>query len=230
MEQYLLLLLLAGIVAMDTTEGPQWLVSEPIVSCTLAGALFGDMRTGVVLGLFFQMIWIGYLPLGATRFYDSNMGSLIATSSLLAAGDMFPFSPEMTVAGFVPALFFGLWVSYIGIYIINAGRKINGFRTAQYLSLLELKQVPDLPSVHLAGVARSFLRGCLMAAVLVPVGMLICQSVRYLPANGIRAAASAAQYGAGAAAATVVVFYWSRNRYASLSAGAIGGFLWALTR
>jgi hypothetical protein len=62
------------------------------------------------------------------------------------------------------------------------------------------------------------------------VGLLVCQAVRYLPPGGVLAVAHAGQFAAGAAGATVLVFYWSRNRYASLSAGAAGGVIWLLAR
>ncbi len=56
METYLVLFLLAGIVAMDTTSGPQILLSEPLVSCSALGLLFGNPETGLMLGTFFQLV------------------------------------------------------------------------------------------------------------------------------------------------------------------------------
>jgi PTS system mannose-specific IIC component len=228
--EYLLLAVLAGGVSMDTTEGPQLMVSEPIVSCTAAGLLFGNAAAGLALGLLFQMIWIGYLPLGAARFYDSNMGSLIGASSLLAAWRGGEFSGTMLAAGFIPALLYGLWVSYIGIYIIHEGRKVNGNRTERFLSLLEWKQEHRVGRFHLAGVARAFLRGALMAAILVPPGIVLCRGAALLGPKWIAAANHAAHFAAGIAAATVIAFYLTRNRYVWLSAGAAGGVLWVLSR
>ena len=91
MEVYLLIALLAGIVSMDTTSGPQFLISEPIVSCPIIGFLLGAQETGLTMGIFFQLLWLGYLPLGTVHFIDSNMADFISTASLISAERFFIF-------------------------------------------------------------------------------------------------------------------------------------------
>ncbi|MFC1511792.1 PTS sugar transporter subunit IIC [Candidatus Latescibacterota bacterium] len=228
MEQVVSLILIAGVVSMDTTEGPQVLVSEPLVSCSLVGLLFGDVVFGVALGILFQLLFIGYLPLGVSRFYDGAMGSLIGAASLLGAREFFGLSEGMAQAGFVPALLWGLLVSVLGVHLRQLIRTINSVRIERYLAHYELNPPRSVAAIHLAGVGRSFLRGCVMAAVLVPVGILIMGCLRYLPVVALSTLTDATYFIGGSAAALGVLFWWDRRRYAALSLGAIGGLIWVV--
>jgi mannose/fructose/N-acetylgalactosamine-specific phosphotransferase system component IIC len=227
-EQFVPLILIAGLVSMDTTEGPQVLVSEPLVSCTAAGLVFGNVILGVVLGILFQMLFIGYLPFGASRYYDGTVGSLIGAASLLGARELFGFSEGMTMAGLVPALLWGFVVSVIGVHLSRFMRMVNSTRIERYLAQFERKAQQSVAVVHLAGVGRSFLRGSVMAAVLVPVGVLLLGCLKYLPVVALSALSGAAYFIGGLTAAVGILFWWDRNRYAAFSLGAIGGLLWVL--
>lgn len=89
MGLYPVLILWGGIVALDTTSGPQLMISEPIVSCSLLGVIFGAPETGLMLGILFQLLWLGYLPLGGTLFTDNSMAAYISTASVFAASQFF---------------------------------------------------------------------------------------------------------------------------------------------
>ena len=78
MELFPVILILAGIVAMDTTAGPQLMISEPIVACTVLGLLLGRPELGIMLGILFQFLWLAYLPLGGSGFTDNNMAAFTA--------------------------------------------------------------------------------------------------------------------------------------------------------
>ena len=92
MEVAAALIFVAGMVAMDTSSGPQCLISEPVVSCTILGILFGVPETGLKMGVLFQLLWLGYMPLGAARLADGNMGSFIAVASLISASVIYGFA------------------------------------------------------------------------------------------------------------------------------------------
>ena len=126
MQTYLVLIVLAGIVAMDTTSGPQVLISEPVVSCSALGLLFGRPEAGLLVGIFFQLLWLGDMPLGAARLTDSKMAAFIAASSLLTAAGIFNFTEETVIAAVFPALFFGLIAGVIGLRLTTLLRNING--------------------------------------------------------------------------------------------------------
>ena len=228
MEPYLWVLVLAGLVSMDTTAGPQLLFSEPIVSCTLAGWLFGDIGLGVSLGILFQMLWIGYLPLGAARFTDNNLGSLVATASALGTAQLFRDPGTVGYACTIPTMLYGVLVSIGGMHARDRVRRMNGIRTEKFLDALDAGRDVSVTRVHLAGVAASFGKGVGLALVLIPVGILFLSFIPALPVSMTNALEDGARFIAGAAAASALLFYWKREWYALVSLGAIGGLAWTL--
>ena len=155
METYLVLILLAGIVAMDTTSGPQLLISEPIISCLIIGILFGKPQTGFMLGMFFQLLWLGYMPLGAVSFIDGNMAALISTASLFTAEKVFEFTETLSKAAVIPAMFYAVLVGITGLYLTRIIRKRNSRRSEKLILRLETGEIPSITMWHFAGVGSS---------------------------------------------------------------------------
>ena len=66
---------LGGIIAWDKSSF-LLLASEPLVICAAAGAYFGNLEQGILLGIFWQIIWMGELPIGAAKIPDGAVGAL----------------------------------------------------------------------------------------------------------------------------------------------------------
>lgn len=180
MEVYLLIAVLAGIAAMDTTSGPQFLFSEPIVTCPIIGYLLGAPDTGLVMGMFFQLLWLGYLPLGTVHFLDSNMAAFITTASLITADKIFNLHGVYSSAAFIFATLFGVGVGFIGMKATTYERKLNCNRFEKSLSG-EPFGTNKFLRLHLKGIASSFLKGIILFIFLVPIGTLLIGCVRFLP-------------------------------------------------
>ncbi len=225
MEIYLVLLLLAGIVAMDTTSGPQILLSEPIFSCSVVGLLFGNPETGLTLGIFFQFLWLGYLPLGGFAFTDNNMAACISTASLLSAANFFGIEGIVLKAAIIPAMLYATFISVIGLHIRNIERRINGKRSDILLSNLERGKKVSVKRELFAGISISFLKGVLMAVIFVPLGTIICGTVNYLPSSLIVSMSLASLIIWGTVSASAVLFYSTKGKLFFLILGSIGGIL-----
>lgn len=225
METYLVLLLLAGIVAMDTTSGPQILLSEPIVSCSAVGLLFGNLETGIMLGILFQLLWLGYLPLGGFAFTDNNMAACISTASLFSAVEFFGLEGITLKAALIPVMLSGVFISVIGLHIGNIERRINDKRSDKLLSSLERGEKASIKRGIFAGISTSFLKGVLMALIFVPIGTLICGVVHYLPSSLIDSMSLASFMIWGTVSASAVLFYSKKGKPFFLLLGSIGGFL-----
>lgn len=228
METYLILLILAGMVAMDTTSGPQIFISEPIVSCSILGLLFGKPETGLIIGIFFQLFWLGYLPLGAVRLTDSNMAAFISSASLFTAAEIFGFTDRILVAGIIPALLFGIAAGFVGLHLTTAVRQRNGRQSEIFLSRLEKDSIQSVSGWHMAGIGLSFLRGFLMALILVPLGAAVCGLTVLAPDLLIDSITLSAPVIWGAACASAVMIFVLRGKIIPLILGAVGGFIWIL--
>ena len=67
----LLALLAWGIVVGgDLVSGPQGLFARPLVAGTVAGALTGDIETGLRVGALLELFAFDVLPVGASRYPD----------------------------------------------------------------------------------------------------------------------------------------------------------------
>ncbi len=223
---YPALLLMAGIVAMDTTSGPQFLVSEPLVSCSVLGLLFGNPEAGLMLGIIFQLLWLGYLPLGGECFTDNNMAAFISTASLFSAAEIFGFDGLEFKAALIPIMLYGVMVGIIGIRIRNFERRLNGIQSEKLLSGFERGENPLLMRRHFTGICYAFIKGILMALVFVPIGVLLCRTVRFLPPLLFDSMSMALVLIWGTVAASAVLFYWKKGRTGSIIAGSLGGVIW----
>jgi mannose/fructose/N-acetylgalactosamine-specific phosphotransferase system component IIC len=229
MELWPVLIILGGIVSADTTAGPQVMISEPLVSCTLLGLLFGQPGTGVLLGILFQLLWLGYLPLGAVRFTDHDMAAFIATASLLAAVKVYRLGENSTGAAILPAMLYGIIIGSVGLRLTDLIRRRSSILTEQMISLIESGRKANIAFWHFKGMGATFLKGAGMALVFVPAGVFVCGLVRYLPQTGVRALETGSLLILGAVSASALCFYWVEGKRRYILLGSLGGVVWFFT-
>jgi mannose/fructose/N-acetylgalactosamine-specific phosphotransferase system component IIC len=76
--------LLGGVVALDATPVGQTMLSQPLVVATVLGALWGDWRTALEVGIVLQILAASTLPVGARTPEDYATGSVIGVGVALA--------------------------------------------------------------------------------------------------------------------------------------------------
>ncbi|HUT63391.1 MAG TPA: PTS sugar transporter subunit IIC [Anaerolineae bacterium] len=228
MEIIPVLILMGGIVALDTTAGPQILISEPIVTCSTVGLLFGRCETGLIMGMFFQLLFLGYKPLGAIRFTDSNMGAFIGTASLLTGATVFDFNSGILKAAIIVALFYGIFVGFVGLHLTAIVRRMNAFLSDGITSRLEKDKLISITRWHLVGIGASFSRGALMTVILIPFGAFLCGSVLLMPLNLVESLVYAVTIIWGTVCASAVLLYWLRGTKRFFFVGFVGGVLWVM--
>jgi len=224
------LIIMAGLIAMDTTSGPQVLISEPVVTCSLLGLVFGMPLTGLKLGVFFQLLWLGYLPLGAARLTDGNMGSFISAAGLFAATGMVGPDEAVLRASMLPAMLFGMVAAYLGMHLTHTVRAMNGRRNERLFESIERGESVSIAGTHFIGVASSFLRGVVMAMVLIPAGAVLFAMIPMLPEPVLGALACSSLLMFGMIAASALVFFWFKGMHRYIVFGAFGGIVWILYR
>ncbi len=228
MEPYLLLLLLAGLVATDTTSGPQMLFSEPLVSCSIGGIIIGNPALGLEIGMLFQLLWIGYMPLGAVRFTDSNVGSLVTLASLFMAADMFGIGGSALRAAEIPALMLGIVTGIAGSNFRGKVRRFNNRVGERLQNAVESGEIPHVAPWHIAGISASFLRGVMMMFVFVPAGAVICMFTGMLPDRIITGLAWSVPLTWGIASASAVYFSLLKGNIRALLGGLAAGVAWVI--
>ncbi|MFH1006692.1 MAG: PTS sugar transporter subunit IIC [Candidatus Latescibacterota bacterium] len=178
-EMLWIVALIGGLVALDTTAGPQVMLSQPIVACPILGFLLGDPQTGLMFGTILELIWIGTVPAGASRFFDSNMAAVAATGAAIWAiqqGEVARASAALL------ALVVVLPIGLLGSRMTVGVRKLNSHLIRGADRAAGAGQSFRVSGHHACGAGFSFLRGVLLSLFGTFFGGLFVSAVaRFLP-------------------------------------------------
>jgi mannose/fructose/N-acetylgalactosamine-specific phosphotransferase system component IIC len=211
------------LVGLDLVSVPQMMIARPIVAGPVAGALLGDLATGLALGVVFELFQYDILPVGAARYPEYGPATVAAVSAAHGAGG---------VAGLGLGTCVGLVTGYLGGIGIQVVRRLNSRATHAVAARLEAGDTRALVRLHLAGIGRDALR-----ATLVTVGGLVLAALvqavlaRALAVRGVAlldATAGGAALAAGAAGILRLVGRGPSLRW--FAAGVVGGVALAWLR
>ena len=117
-------LALAGIAALDATPVGQTLLSQPLVTASVLGALWGDWPTAIGVGVVLQILAASTLPIGARTPEDYAVGGVVGvTIALMLARDE-PFEMARQT-GMLLGCLAGLVSATIGVPLIKWQRRRN---------------------------------------------------------------------------------------------------------
>jgi len=215
---WIALLVIAAIVAQDTTAGPQILFSEPLVTGPVVGWLLGDLRLGLVIGIAVQLVWSGAVPAGSSLFLDVNVGSLCAVLVATAAGGTF-LAMAASLLWMVP-------VGLLGTALTVVNWRLNGKLAASIRPELDRGRLIGIR--HMAGWLLAGLRGIVTFSVGSVLGLaLVPALVHRLGPHVNQVLLWAGVCGAGAGVALGVTWRYGRGKVALLGALCALG-LWLL--
>jgi mannose/fructose/N-acetylgalactosamine-specific phosphotransferase system component IIC len=166
LEDFVIVALIGGLVAIDTTAAFQTMVSQPLSVGALVGLVFGDLRTGLLVGTSLQLIWIGAMPVGGSRIPDA--GPAAAAAAAIAIFLQRRYHVPFNDACFITILF-AFPVAMVGLILTVFLRRIN-----HALARLGDTGMPhDLSLAVILGIGVSFIGGVLLtgAATFVGIGL-----------------------------------------------------------
>jgi mannose/fructose/N-acetylgalactosamine-specific phosphotransferase system component IIC len=77
----LFLSIIGSCIALDKYAFGEFGISQPLISGTIIGALYGDVHTGIFLGAIIQLICLGGLPIGTEIPPDTQTAGIIGCGS-----------------------------------------------------------------------------------------------------------------------------------------------------
>src|SRR5205807_3954 len=89
LELQLVLLAWGTLVGLDLISVPQMMIARPIVAGPVAGAILGDVATGLALGVVFELFQYDVLPVGAARYPEYGPATVAAVSAAQAGAGTF---------------------------------------------------------------------------------------------------------------------------------------------
>ncbi len=113
---------LGALLSLDTTAAFQFMISQPLIACTIVGGVMGNLLLGLEIGFLLQLLWISYLPVGAVLFPEGNVGSMVAAITAIQLQHLHEAFPHMIV---LFSVLVALGVSYIGLKAVQLIRTWN---------------------------------------------------------------------------------------------------------
>ncbi len=117
-------LLLGGVAVLDATPVAQTLLSQPLVTATLLGALWGEWRVALEVGVVLQILAASTLPIGARTPEDYASGGVVGAGVALAIVSRQHFLMLDDAAALVGVLA-GLVTATLGVPLIKWQRRRN---------------------------------------------------------------------------------------------------------
>ncbi len=132
--------LISGLFQLDETGAFQLMLSRSIISATILGWILGSLigqpelglRYGFLFGIFFDLIWLFRLPIGASTPPDYQVGSSVAISSFILGIHFFD-QKFIYIYVFI-CLLMGFAAGYFGAWfdVVIRRLNINIFRMSRY--------------------------------------------------------------------------------------------------
>lgn len=171
-ELLIALVVWGTLVGVDLVSLPQMMIARPLVAGTVAGAILGDIPTGLKLGVVFELLQYDILPVGAVRYPEYGPATVAAVATAHASAG---------VLGLGLGALVGLVTGLLGGVTINVLRRWNSRIVHEAAATLESGDPRALVRLHVGGLLRDALR----AALVTIVGLVLAWLARPLLAGGL---------------------------------------------
>lgn len=152
-----------GIVIADTEAAWQTMVCQPLVACSIAGVILGNMPLGLTVGLLLQLPYLIETPVGGTRVSLGNLGAYVASGVALYLTPSFANRAEMIL---VASLVIGVLISWLATPFSGWLRRLNLVLARKADLAATQSGIRMITVLQYIGVASAFLFGALFVALL----------------------------------------------------------------
>jgi len=214
-----------GLVALDTTAALQLMISQPLVACSVTGALLGNFPMGFFMGILQQLIWLQELPVGTAKFSEGNIGAVSAAAIAILATES-TLRPTTAVG---MALIISLAVSAFGGQLVIEMRQINGRIYRRLLDNPEFS-FSEVTRAHLTGVGLAFALGFATTLIFTPLfGLAVVPKlISFVPVSLDRIFEPLRSAFLGAGCGVMIYLFFFQRYWWLLFAGLAGGALIAI--
>jgi PTS system mannose-specific IIC component len=141
---------------MDLVSLPQMMIARPLVAGTVAGAILGDVQTGLKLGVVFELLQYDILPVGAVRYPEYGPATVAAVATAHAAAGALGLGLGAVV---------GLVTGLVGGISLHLLRRVNSRIVNAAAVALESGDPRVLLRLHVGGLLRDVLRAALVTGL-----------------------------------------------------------------
>lgn len=164
-------LLLGGVAALDATAVAQTFLSQPLVTGTLLGALWGDWRTALQVAIVLQILAASTVPVGARTPEDYAIGGVIGVGTALALAAAEPFTVSRDACALLGVMV-GLVTATLGAGLLKWQRRLNEGLARWCEARIRIGDEGALGSAQGAAVGLAFAVGVAYCAVCLAVAVV----------------------------------------------------------
>src|SRR4051812_38900823 len=150
--------MLGGILGLDVVSFPQAMISRPLVAATLAGALIGQSRSGLLLGATLELIALETLPFGASRYPEWGSASVVG-------GALYASAPVRSPGALTLAMVAALATAWIGGWTMVKLRQRNAKWATRARGGLDAGARGTVIGLQLRGMTADLARGVVLSAL-----------------------------------------------------------------
>jgi PTS system mannose-specific IIC component len=150
--------LLGALLGLDVVTFPQAMISRPIVAATAAGAFIGNPMAGLTVGAVLELMALGMLPFGASKYPEWGSASV-------TGGALFAAEAGKSQGALPAAVLAALLTASVSGWSMVVHRRLIARRLARYRDGLEEGSRSALLSLHLGGMTMDLLRGCIVTFI-----------------------------------------------------------------
>ncbi len=177
----ILFCLMGGIVYADTDAVGQFMISQPLIACTVAGWLLGSTTIGFTVGVLLQLPYLVEIPIGGAKIPQGNLGAFVAAGLATMLTQLHPHKANLVL---MSAILIGVFLSSQTIPLQDLLCKFNRMLLHRADRAAEHGNLGQLTVVNYVGVLAAYLFGGLLVAVFSLAGYYVCRFfLEALPAN-----------------------------------------------
>lgn len=164
---FVMLVVLGGVLGLDTVSFPQAMLSRPIVASTLAGMLLGDPARGLLLGATLELFAVDTLPFGASRYPEWGSSSVVGSGLIVA-------SQDLGAGALTTAVLASLMIAWTGGWSMMYVRKFNAWLARRHHEAVVHGDRDAIVGLQFSGILADLVRGAMLTAA----GLLVLAPLR----------------------------------------------------
>lgn len=213
--------LFGSLIVLDTTVAFQFLISQPLIACTLIGWFLGDAYLGLQIGIFLQLLWLSNMPVGASIVPEGNFAAIVITALVVKYSQMNPNFYTILIV----AILFGILISYIGGQLTKINRKSNLYLLRKVSNDIEKGNLHPLGYINFVALVLHFCGMFVAILVALNIGDLIYLNIDILPSNWDKYFKYTSYAVLGIGAGLIIPVFSERYSKNILIAGILIGFM-----
>jgi len=156
--------LLGGIATLDATPVAQTLLAQPLVTATVLGLVWGNLKIALEVGVLLQILAASTMPVGSRTPEDYAVGGVVGVGVALALASEQSFEVAQNAGALIGALA-GMASAKLGVPLLKWQRRRNEGLSRWCEQALRAGDEGALAASHRAAVVLAFAVGVAYCAV-----------------------------------------------------------------